>query len=179
MKKIVEWRSILILSVLLWSGCDLNMFEPELPFESCCEISAIVTTIGESDIYIPNAITPNDDHLNDQFAIFVSKPIRILSISVLEETGQLGIVRSNIDVTPSSPDIWVPRNASGNAVLGLYNYEMLIEDAQGIQDSVKGQFCAFSCDEVEQFSVSKCAFPTMHAGAGMLDPSLPSGETCP
>jgi hypothetical protein len=164
---------------LILSACNaIELLEPEF-YEGCCSKGSVQDTLGSTAFFIPNAITPNDDEVNDAFSIFSDKRMRIKSLNVSERHGILSITRANIPVRGWT-DIWVPKNASAIPIYGIYDYQMTLVDQAGVEKLVTGEFCALSCisQDAEIIPLQQCHFSTQSDELGHLNDTLPNLEPC-
>ncbi len=160
-------------------SCDkIQSIEPSI-YGGCCGIPYVEDTLGQKRFVIPNAISPNNDDLNDAFSIYSSDEMRILSLSVLASNGSLGINRSNIPVRGWT-DIWTPRNSSNIIFNGLFDYTMVLSDLQGATDTITGQFCSISClDEAsEDIPREDCRFMSQADESGSFISVVPDSMAC-
>ena len=178
-------RNLKLLPVLLiiFQSCDLlDVVEFEEPnrYKGCCGIAAVEDTVGTTLVSIPNAITPNADGKNDAFSIYSSNVLQITSIQVTEQNNLLAIDRKDIPLKRGWTIIWVPKNASGIVIQGLYNYSITLKEINGIEKTLSGQFCAFTCgeDKVETIPRSDCSFRTQVDESGHFASEIPSQDTC-
>lgn len=169
--------------VIVFQSCDLlDVVEFQEPnrYKGCCGISAVEDTVGTTLVSIPNAITPNADGKNDAFSIYSSDVLQISSIQVTEQNDLLAIDRKDIPVKRGWTKIWVPKNASGIVIQGLYNYSITFNEINGTEKTLSGQFCAFTCgeDKVETIPHSDCSFRTQVDESGHFANETSSQDTC-
>lgn len=72
--------------------------------DGCVAIDALTLTVirSTSDIYIPNAITPNGDGVNDRFTVYAGRSVkRVRRLSVFSRWGEL--VAEMSDFMPNDP----------------------------------------------------------------------------
>ena len=182
MKYILGLSTVLFLLSLVTSCEIFDVVEFEEPnrYEGCCGTRAVVDTFENAIISIPNAITPNVDGKNDAFSIYSSDVMQITSLQVTEQNDLLGIDRKDIPVKRGWTEIWVPKNASGIVIQGLYNYSLSLKNAKGLEKTITGQFCAFLCGEkkVETIPMGDCEFRTQVGMDGQFGAETPSQDTC-
>jgi len=161
-------------------GCGIIDIEQPNIYEGCCGISSVEDSIGSIRFYIPSAITPDGDSMNEYFSIYCSDILEIKSMMVREAHDILAIQRSDIKIL-GWRNLWVPKNVSGKVIYGLYDYELLLADEAGNEKTVSGQFCAFSCgqDDTDEIPMQDCHFRSQSDMAGAFDSELPSLEDCP
>ena len=160
-------------------SCDkVQSIEPNI-YAGCCGISHIEDTLGQKHYVIPNAISPNNDDINDAFSFYCSDEMRILSLSVLASNGSLGINRSNIPVRGWT-DIWTPRNSSNIIFNGLFDYTIVLSDLEGTIDTINGQFCSISCldEDSEEIPREDCRFRSQADERGSFISVLPDSMAC-
>lgn len=179
MKKIVALSCL----VLLLQNCELFEvveFKEPNPFEGCCGTAPVEDTIGNTLIAIPNAITPNEDGLNDAFSIYCTDVMQITSLQVMEQNQLLGIDRKDIPLKRGWTQVWTPRNASGKIVHGLYEFTVTIRDLDGTEKTLAGQFCAFICgqDKIETIPQGDCDFRNQLDKNGHFTPGVSVRDTC-
>lgn len=178
-------KNIVVLGFLILAcqSCeifDVVEFEEPNRFKGCCNTAPVEDTIGNTIIAVPNAITPNDDGLNDAFSIYSSDVMQISSLQVMEQNQILGIDRKNIPLKRGWTKVWIPRNASGKIVQGLYNYTMTVNELDGTEKTLTGQFCAFICGEakVETIPQGDCDFRNQLDKNGHFSTEIPPQDTC-
>lgn len=160
-------------------SCDkIQSIEPNI-YAGCCGIPYVEDTLGQKHFVIPNAISPNNDELNDAFSLYSSAEMRILSLSVLASDGSLGINRSNIPVRGWT-DIWTPRNSSNIIFNGLFDYTIVLSDLEGSIDTITGQFCSISCldESSEDIPREDCRFMSQADERGSFISILPDSMAC-
>jgi hypothetical protein len=165
--------------VSVLTACNaVEFLEPEF-YNGCCAEDSIQDTLGATAFFIPNAITPNGDEINDAFSIYSDKRMRIKALNVSERHGILSISRANIPVQGWT-DIWVPKNASAIPIHGIYDYQMTLVNQAGVEKMVTGQFCALSCvsEDADIIPFSQCHFRTQTDELGHLNDTLPNLEPC-
>lgn len=87
-----------------------------------CEISRVSKINVYSDIYIPNAFSPNNDNLNDYFGIIGSPRIQLIDFSIFNRFGNLVFKSAKIEQK------W---NGTNNGIFvdpGVYIYEVKFRD---------------------------------------------------
>ena len=158
-------------SFLLWqSGCSEDVFNGPNMYTGCCETSPLqMDTLGLK-LFVPNAITPNNDGINDDFSIYSSLPITIDRLMVAEQNEILAINRSKIAVSGQTR-IWSPINASGLPIHGLFNYQLELAQPDGDTLILKGQFCSIDCEEQDTKIIEfmECIFQSVANEAGEID----------
>ena len=160
-------------------ACDkLQSIEPNV-YKGCCGLTNVEDSIGGIHYSIPNAISPNNDEINDAFSIYSSAELRIVSLSVMASNGSLGINRSNI-VVNGWTDIWIPRNSSNIVYNGLFEYSMVLSDLNGTIDSISGQFCSISCldESAEDIPGQDCRFKSQANLSGSFAGLIPDSTAC-
>lgn len=115
----------------------LNLEVQDITFEAedVCNNSNFCTTrityIPDGQAYIPNTFSPNNDGNNDYFTVFTNEFIQnIASMQIFSRWGEM--VFSKTDFMPNvEEEGWDGRYNGTNAVIGVYVYQIEIEDTKG------------------------------------------------
>lgn len=101
--------------------------------------SRIITIIGESDIFIPNSFTPNDDGLNDVFIPILREVNHTgYSLKIYNRYGQLIFISYNIEQG------WDGKiNGLVVEVGSIYSYVIIYENRNGKKMMEKGSVSVF------------------------------------
>ncbi|WP_425412723.1 gliding motility-associated C-terminal domain-containing protein [Lewinella cohaerens] len=103
------------------------------------EASLLVTVRPEGAVYIPNAISPNEDGTNDRFVIYDKGSIaNITTMRIFDRWGAL--VYEVKDLAPNSSDrAWNGRYNGDLLPSGLYIYAAELEWINGTTSQVQGE----------------------------------------
>lgn len=106
-----------------------------------CEATATVllTVRPEGNVYIPNAISPNEDGNNDRFLVFDQGAItRISNLQIFDRWGAM--VYSEQDLSANSPDrAWDGRHNGQLLPQGVYIYSMQVQWLNGESGQLQGE----------------------------------------
>ncbi len=152
------------------STCEKSIFKPTNIYEGCCDTEPLLLDTNNLKLFVPNAITPNADGLNDEFSIYSNRPITINRLMVAEQSEILAINRSNIKVFGET-NLWKPINASGLPIHGLFNYSFKFAAQNGDTLTFSGQFCSINCEaeETEIIEFSQCILQSITSAKGEID----------
>ena len=158
--------------IISGSTCEKNIFKPTNIYEGCCGTEPLLLDTNNLKLFVPNAITPNADGLNDEFSIYSNRPITIDRLMVAEQSEILAINRSNIRVFGET-NLWKPINASGIPIHGLFNYSFKFTAQNGDTLNFSGQFCSIDCEaeETEIVEFSQCILQSITSAKGEIDTS--------
>ncbi|MCB0638505.1 MAG: gliding motility-associated C-terminal domain-containing protein, partial [Lewinella sp.] len=132
--------------------------------------------------YIPNAITPNLDGINELFYVLSDYPNTSIldQFVVTDRNGEVLYSKASIppgDVTHG----WDGVTPAGSTYEGLFHFEIQVRDTLDILHTITGSACALPCGQkvIDPFMDSwlNCKFGLQHDGQGGFDEFLPSGET--
>ncbi|MBK6378485.1 MAG: gliding motility-associated C-terminal domain-containing protein [Chitinophagaceae bacterium] len=86
-----------------------------------CEASdTIQVLVGDCDVYIPSAFTPNNDNLNETFGVVDNTALQFFSLQIYNKWGQL-IFNSN-DVTKKWDGTFKGKNMPNGTYVWMLNY---------------------------------------------------------
>ncbi len=153
------------------SACQEDILAPN-QYEGCCATRPLQVDTQQLSIFIPNAITPNEDGLNDAFSIHTNRAFKIIHLTVEEQNDILSISRSNVEVS-GVKEIWKPINAGGQPIHGLFNYQMMIDLPGTDTLHLQGSFCSIDCTENQTHIIDfpSCIFGSQTNGNGQIDTS--------
>ena len=86
----------------------------------------------QEDLYIPNIFSPNGDGQNDEWNIYTTDNIEIISLKVLDRWGNL------VHSSQSNHTKWDGRSGSRFVVQGVYIYQLHYTDNFGEKHIQKG-----------------------------------------
>lgn len=166
----IHFAPFVLIIVSTLTSCELFDLTPPSEYEGCCDTRPVQVLTNDDHIFIPNAITPNEDGINDQFSIYSRSPIVINDLHVYNSFQTLEIKRSNI-IVEGTTDIWEPVNLNGNRVHGLFHYDMKMLNEAGDTMSITGEFCAIDCHDSnsEDVNIKQCIFRSLSDGEGGID----------
>lgn len=111
-------------------------YEKIVPSSSGCD-STVYLELSHYSIYIPNTFSPNDDGINDQFAIVGGPDLQLVaSLQIFDRWGNLAYQKENLEMAEG----W-NGEVNGKAVIeGMYVYaaEVIMDD--GKKRQMKGMF---------------------------------------
>jgi gliding motility-associated-like protein len=87
---------------------------------------------GCSDIFIPNAFTPNHDGKNDAFTISLSTAFKNISLQVFDRWGNIVCQAKGNTIS------WDGSFKGVQQPVGIYIYTLILTDANGVQKNLKG-----------------------------------------
>ncbi len=156
----------------MFSSCVPEVLIPPNKYQGCCETSPLELTIDDGTIFVPNAISPNDDGINDEFTMFSSKPVKIVKMHIEEQNKVLEINQFNIPVFEET-ELWSPINISGVPIHGLFKYSLEVSDLKGDTLLLEGQFCSIDCTDSKTKTIKfpSCIFTSISNGSGQIDTS--------
>lgn len=89
--------------------------------QNSCEASdTILVVVGDCDVYIPSAFTPNNDNLNETFGVVDNTALQFFSLQIYSKWGQL-IFNSN-DVTQKWDGTFKGKKMPTGSYLWMLNY---------------------------------------------------------
>jgi len=148
---------ILAIILLLTSACEKE--DKNIPIIGCCGTEAIFDSLGNTDVHIPNIFTPNNDGINDRFAIFGDSIRRIVDIEIRDYFGRLIFKATN--VPPNGNYYLWDGTVEGRIRSGLYYFTVTMESEDGTSGTFKGSVCNYTgCGEHDRaFNTDNCHFP--------------------
>jgi hypothetical protein len=142
MKRIIVLVGLVF--ALAWTGCKKE------PFKGCCEESYKMVIDDTVIVAIPNAFSPNSDHIDDRFRPITRNLGSDYSISWTVSDHD-GVVFSSVNGTP-----W---DWAGNGKSGSYNFSVIVKHlATGTEYSKQGNVCVFTKDCIEKGYANQCQF---------------------
>jgi gliding motility-associated-like protein len=105
------------------SGCSVD---------TSVALAEMIPVGGCSDMYIPNAFTPNYDGRNDQFTISLSSAFRDVTLQVFNRWGNIVCQARGNNISWDGNYKGVPQP------VGVYVYTLMFTDPNGMQKNVKG-----------------------------------------
>ena len=171
---------LLLCAVLLFLVSCGRDPDPSDPFDSCCDNPAIDTVIGNSNVYIPNIFTPDNDGINDVFVVFGDSLRQISSVVITSESGD--IQYSSGAFLPNDASTGWDGSVGGETEEGVYDYTIILVAENGQIAVLEGKVCNHPCDDDGKGprvnSLSKCQFPTQVIDGRFVStiPSFQSNE---
>ncbi len=173
--------SLVLLFALLYTSC----FDQHGPIfrKPCCQTAAVQLQVGNGNLFIPNAFTPNGDGVNDLFKIYGDDNIQ--EIVYFRIIGNLGRVIFSAESFVPGYDLsqqWNGRHRD-QVYVGQFKYEVEALSTDGVRQSFSGKACSLSCYGkslvLNADHLDKCVFGSQHNNRGGLDPNLPRLEPHP
>ena len=131
---------------LLWS-CGKKKVK-----KNCCKITMAITpstyNTDSVGVYVPNAFTPNDDEINDNFG---PQLIGINSIDFKIYKGKNKLVFQTTNLTE-----WWNGDYDGKTKTGLFRYEIQLTTKHGESLSVEGEFCSLLDQYTDGAGLTHC-----------------------
>ena len=101
--------------------------------------SIVITIRPEGQVYIPNAISPNEDGTNDRFVIYDAGSVaNIRALRIFDRWG--GLVYEQTNMSPNSSDrAWDGRKNGQLMPAGVYIYAAEVEWINGTSSVLQGE----------------------------------------
>lgn len=80
------------------------------------EVQLLIEDIGITEVFIPNAFSPNNDGVNDLFELFIPEICDVFNLSIFNRWGQLVFTTSNLK------NSWDGKNNGSEVPDGVYYY---------------------------------------------------------
>ena len=179
---------IFIFSLILFSNCNSDDTPVECtptvinPYLNCCGTAPLEAVLGTGKMYVSNIFTPNGDGNNDLFFPLSNDDIIEIKIFLIKDNqGQEVFKKLDLLASASIVNGWDGRDDDGNALEGIFDYEITVTDNNNQEGTFTGKVCSYPCEaaDVTLFptdNVNGCGFPSQHSGEGDFDIFLPNGE---
>ncbi|TDB60871.1 hypothetical protein [Arundinibacter roseus] len=184
-----KYLSLIALAFTL-QGCptqdkeDPNAALPK-EYASCCGVKPVTFEFKTGSIYIPNAFTPNEDGINDEFYPFVSADIHgTIGFSITSAEGDTVLYNRNEFLYDQIKNLaWNGQRPDGTVYRGKFKYSVGVISKGPTKELkiIEGEACSILCEPgTKDLKARKtCFYPSMAAknkDFGKLDVKLASNE---
>ena len=170
-------RLSVAVALIILVACKDDMAIPA-EYQGCCGTELVGFIVGSGKGYIPNAFSPNQDGLNDFFAIHGTPGVVVQELSIKGRTGHT--LFEGTDLTPNQPYMfWDGRDQNDNFYRGRFSYEARVIGPTGDPKTISGTACSFLCGEgaIGTFMPSQCKWPSQVGSNGCYDSEIDSNES--
>lgn len=148
---------------------------------SCCALSPTLSTLGDGNIFIPSAFTPDGDGVNDVFQVVGNPGIAQIDTFEIRSLDNDSLLFLATDITDISSTTGWDGVVNDTIVPAQYFYRIQLTANDGTTDSYDGLVCCFPCAEptgvAEPLNLESCIFATQYDTAnGTFSSNTPSSE---
>ncbi len=177
--------SLMIVSVFAFvatSQEDDIFLDDESDTISCCALSPTLSALGDGNIFIPSAFTPDGDGVNDFFQVVANPGIAQIDTFEIRGLENDSIVFLATNITNITPTTGWDGVVNDTIVPARYLYSIQITADDNTTDRYDGVVCCLPCAEpagvAEPLNLGSCIFSTQFdPSAGTFSSEIDSGET--
>ena len=146
-------------------------------YQGCCGGSPFEYGKDSARLYVPNAITPNADGINDVFVAYANQHVSSVKYTIRDRNDIL--VHQTNHVAPNSPtggwDLLLPNQ---EIYQGTFVYTLEVATAKHDTFLVAGVSCSVTCEpgQIVILEDSLCTFPNQVNPDGSYNPDIDSNE---
>ena len=128
MKNALSFASLILITLLLYTCMDDDDGAPNL-YEGCCDTAPGEYSLGDVNVYVPNAFTPDNNGINDLFTILDSRESlgnSLLQAIIITDRDNNEIFRRT-GIQPNQGYLgWDGTDTNNEDYEGLFNYEITL-----------------------------------------------------
>lgn len=148
---------------------------------SCCTYAPTLSALGDGNIFIPSAFTPDGDGVNDFFQVVANPGIAQIDTFEIRRLENDSLIFLATNITNINPTTGWDGMVNDTIVPARYSYRIQLTANDNTTDVYDGIVCCFPCAEpsgfAEPLNLGSCIFATQYdPSSGTFNSNTPSGE---